>query len=217
MTARPESCLAGEVSARERTDYSEVSGILENGFLVGSNFLSFSWKEQRWREALGKCWLLPAFSSACRKQMSSGPFFFLLLTVEDFARGSSCWVHSGKQNREKNAKNQKYQKQETKKWLKLVSSEAGMDSSPTEAAEGTPQVRSPTCPETFTVAVGPPVPLESSGRDLRPIEEVELPWKGQAAGGRRVAAVSPPAAGAPAPSTPVCPLGNPTSPANKCT
>lgn len=137
--------------------------------------------------------------------------------MEDFARGSSCWVHSGKQNREKNAKNQKYQKQETKKWLKLVSSEAGMDSSPTEAAEGTPQVRSPTCPETFTVAVGPPVPLESSGRDLRPIEEVKLPWKGQAAGGRRVAAVSPPAAGAPAPSTPVCPLGNPTSPANKCT
>lgn len=65
-------------------------------------------------------------------------FFFLLLILESFARGCSCWVHSGKQNREKNAKNQKYQKQETKKWLKLESSKVGTDFSPTEAAEGTP-------------------------------------------------------------------------------
>lgn len=118
-------------------------------------------------------------------------FFFLLLTLEDFARGSSCWVHSGKQNREKNAKNQKYQKQETKQWLKLESSEAGMDFSPTEAAEGTPQVRSPIRPEAFTFPAGPSVPLESSSRDLQPSEEVELPWKEQGAGGRRVATVGP--------------------------
>lgn len=47
MTARLESCLAGD-SACEGTGYPEVSGVLENSFLVGSNFLCFSQKEQRW-------------------------------------------------------------------------------------------------------------------------------------------------------------------------
>lgn len=52
--------------------------------------------------------------------------FFLLLTQEGFARGSSCWVHSGNKT-EKIAKNQNHQKQETKKWLKLEASKVRMD------------------------------------------------------------------------------------------
>lgn len=50
--AGPWSCSAGRGSARERTDYSEVSGILENGFLVGSSFLSVSPGKSRGSERL---------------------------------------------------------------------------------------------------------------------------------------------------------------------
>lgn len=79
----------------------------------------------------GKFSLLPA-GSKCQLDV-----FFLLLTQEGFARGSSCWVHSGNKT-EKIAKNQNHQKQETKKWLKLESSKVRVDLSSAEAAGGTP-------------------------------------------------------------------------------
>lgn len=83
-----------------------------------------SHKKSRGGERLGE-----VLAAACRQQMSAGWdffLFFLLLTQEGFARGSSCWVHSGNKT-EKIAKNQNHQKQETKKWLKLEASKVRMD------------------------------------------------------------------------------------------
>lgn len=104
---------------------------------------------------MGRCWPLPAFSPACRKQMSAGPFFFSFFLLWRTLRGAlpvGCTV--GNKTEKKIAKNQNHQKRETKKWLKLESSGAGTDFSPREAAEGTPRVRSPTRPEAFASPAG---------------------------------------------------------------
>lgn len=92
--------------------------------------------------------------------------FSLLLTREGFARGSSCWVHSGNKT-EKIAKNRNNQKQETKKWLKSESSKVRMDLSPAKAAGGTPRVCSPKHPEALALPAGPSAPREQWLRSRR--------------------------------------------------
>lgn len=148
MTARPKSCLAGDVSAQEGTGYPEVSGVLENSFLVGSFVSHRMEKKSRDGERLR------ASSGSCLQAANvSWMVFFLLLTQEGFARGSSCWVHSGNKT-EKIAKNQNHQK-ETKKRLNLESSKVRMDLSLAEAAGGTPQVHSPRHPEALAGLTAP--------------------------------------------------------------
>jgi len=125
-------------------------------------------------------------------------FFPLLLTLEGFARGSSCWVHSGKQNRERNAQNQKYQGQETEKWLKFEPSEAGT-ASPPAAAEGTPRVGSPARPEALALPAAPSVPLEGSGRDPQPPEGPNRPGSRTSCRSRRHRRLQLPPAPLPSP------------------